>query len=350
MKLRFSLIPLEPSVPGKARLCVSAYDGEHLGVQNYQIQLERKDVDAYLQADGRWGAQSCWLQLQGWTEFEGGVAVLIDASVLDPILLQETGLRIALRNEQGSVVGVRGLSFNPLGLALSSAAGTGAQQAEAVHVLAPVSQHQPEPQPEPQLQPVPAPEPETVVEPIVAPVEEPEIPVIVEPPASPPVQQAPTKTRSRWGLWVGLAILAAAAAGGVAYWLSQDKPVEPLADVPKEPAGVCSLERMQTMAELTFVQECVNENYDSAQWLEVIGRAKQAGKCEIAQRLYVNKAQAGDAAIALAYAREYDPAQARSTQCFTQANPATAAYWYETVLMAQPENADAKARLQELSQ
>lgn len=338
MKLRFSLLPLEPSVPGKARLCVSAYDGEQLGVENYHIQLERKDVDAYLQADGHWGAQSCWLQLQGWSQYESGVAVLIDAKVLDPILLQETGLRIALRDEQGNVVGTRGLSFNPLGLALSSAAGAGAAQAEAVHVLEEVSQ------------PV-EPEPKPVLEPVIEQAKEPEVKVFVEPPSPPQVSKPAAKAKSRLGLWLGLAALAAAVAGGLAYWLGQDKSTESMTqEAPQQAAGVCSVERMQSMAELEFVQECVTEQYDSNQWLEVITKAKQAGKCEIAQRLYVNKAQAGDAVIALAYAREYDPAQARSAKCFTEPNPATAAYWYETVLMTEPDNAEAQARVQELGQ
>ena len=42
--------------------------------------------------------------------------------------------------------------------------------------------------------------------------------------------------------------------------------------------------------------------------LGIIQAAREAGKCSIAQRLYANRAQAGDVPIALAYAQEYDPA------------------------------------------
>ena len=52
--------------------------------------------------------------------------------------------------------------------------------------------------------------------------------------------------------------------------------------------------------------------------------------------------------IATAYAHEYDPKFHQASQCFAEPDKATAAYWYETILSHEPENAQAKARFEEL--
>ena len=79
--------------------------------------------------------------------------------------------------------------------------------------------------------------------------------------------------------------------------------------------------------------------------LGIIQAAREAGKCSIAQRLYANRAQAGDVPIALAYAQEYDPAGYKENACF-KADAATAAYWYQAVLDKDKDNAQALARLE----
>ena len=132
-----------------------------------------------------------------------------------------------------------------------------------------------------------------------------------------------------------------------------DSPAAP--DAPESrPAVVetdnCTMDKLADRPGLQFVQECVKESKTSEQWLTVIEEAKKAEQCDVAQRLYVNKAQSGDVKIAMAYAREYDPKDHQANACFSKPNPATAAYWYETVLLSEPDNAQAKARFQELSQ
>jgi hypothetical protein len=81
--------------------------------------------------------------------------------------------------------------------------------------------------------------------------------------------------------------------------------------------------------------------------LEVIAAAKLAKRCDLVQRLYAFKSQAGDIAVALAYAREFDP-QFHQAGCIASPDKATAIYWYEHVLSSQADNADAKARVQAL--
>ena len=51
--------------------------------------------------------------------------------------------------------------------------------------------------------------------------------------------------------------------------------------------------------------------------------------------------------IALAYAREFDPATFVAG-CLTAADKETAIYWYELVLSKEPENAEVKARIEAL--
>ncbi|KAG1381944.1 hypothetical protein G6F59_017881 [Rhizopus arrhizus] len=106
---------------------------------------------------------------------------------------------------------------------------------------------------------------------------------------------------------------------------------------------------MGNKTELEFVQACVKENLTSPAMLEVIQTAKKDGHCGIAQRLYANKAQAGDVQIALAYAKEYDPKYLEPSKCFATPDKATAAYWYETVLGVDANNTEAKERFEELS-
>ena len=105
---------------------------------------------------------------------------------------------------------------------------------------------------------------------------------------------------------------------------------------------------MNSLPELTFVQTCIKAAPDSAKLLEIINQAKAGKHCGVAQRLYANRAQAGDALIANAYAREYDPKYLKASECFPTADNATAAYWYETILTQDPNNAEAKQRFEEL--
>lgn len=99
--------------------------------------------------------------------------------------------------------------------------------------------------------------------------------------------------------------------------------------------------------ELSFIQGCLKSEPNTDQILEVIQQAKVAKACGIAQRLYANKAQGGNARIAFAYAREYDRQFVQEGGCFS-VDSDNAIYWYETGLGLDPNNAEARARLEEL--
>lgn len=110
----------------------------------------------------------------------------------------------------------------------------------------------------------------------------------------------------------------------------------------------CSLAALSAAKDdLIFLQECLKTNPEAAQILEVIGAAKAAKRCDLMQRLYAFKSQSGDTTVALAYAREFDP-EFHQVGCIVSPDKATAVYWYELVLSKQPDNADAKARVQAL--
>lgn len=121
-------------------------------------------------------------------------------------------------------------------------------------------------------------------------------------------------------------------------------------EAPAEPAApTCSATQLDSAQELDFVKQCVSQDLSSEQLLEVITAARDAGRCGIAQRLYANRAMAGDPAIAMAYAREFDPEFHRNNGCFADADADTAGYWYQVVLDNAPDNAEASERLEALT-
>jgi len=115
-----------------------------------------------------------------------------------------------------------------------------------------------------------------------------------------------------------------------------------------EVASSCSSQALKDAGDdLIFIRACLNTQPTSQQVLATIHNAKQAKRCNLVQRLYAYKAQAGDVTVALAYAAEYDP-QSFSGGCIDAADAETAVYWYEMALEHDPQNAQAQQRLQEL--
>jgi hypothetical protein len=98
---------------------------------------------------------------------------------------------------------------------------------------------------------------------------------------------------------------------------------------------------------LSFIQACLKTTPDTAKVLAVIETAKTAKRCEIVQRLYAFKGQAGDMVIALAYAKEFDP-KFFTAGCVTAADKNTALYWYDLVLSRDANHAEAKERAEAL--
>ncbi len=326
MAVFISLNPLPSRRAGYAELQIEGWNGDAVEVE---LSVRRNSSPAHLDAQGTWGGEQQWLRFGHGQTRDGRLVIQIGPSIVDAMLeaKRNSQFLIEARKPDGGVARypVRPI---PNDVTPSTAAGEAPAQAEVVNVA-----------PTPPTPPAPP----TVSEPS-PPVSEPAEPV------KPVVPQARKSKPVRAIVAVLLALLVA---GGLAAWFllkKGDAPeAAPKAEAPAAApvAAACSKDSLGTASEMAFVQDCVRDIKDPAAMLSVIQAARDAGKCSIAQRLYANRAQAGDAQIALAYAQEYDPATYRENACF-KADAATAAYWYQAVLEKDKDNAQAQARLKEL--
>ena len=99
--------------------------------------------------------------------------------------------------------------------------------------------------------------------------------------------------------------------------------------------------------EISFVQSCLATNPSDIQLIKIIEQAKKEGSCEVAQRIYSNKANSGSLRIAFMYAKEYDPNFYQENLCFSP-NIDNAIYWYEYVLEKNPQQKEANENLKRL--
>ena len=347
MPIRVDLLALEPNIPGQARLAVKKWRGAS---EKLEFSIQRNQDQLFLQGDKNWSNNPFWFQVPRFNQGtdEDVLETLIGPDVVDPLLegSGSSNFRIELRERDGGLVD-QGVVRPAQGLLSSIAGGETRALYEGGNLSVPEA-----PVEIPNLPSLELPEPQPTAEPVsVAPAPE---PVVAEPVVTKP---ATHKKSSLLPIIVGLLILLAIALS-LWFWMKKpadEAPVEtpPVAAEPaavSEPvaAGPCTLESMGSQSELNFVQNCIRETPDSAALLEIIATAKQAGHCGIAQRLYANRAQAGDVQIAHAYAREYDPKFHQPSTCFAEADAATAAYWYETILASVPDDAQARQRFEEL--
>ena len=343
MSITIKLSPLANPIPGHGFLQVRGWEHD---AGNLEFALQRNQDDYYLQHDQQWGNAPCWFA-QHFEEAADGdsISYQVGPQIVDPLLQNSaTGVfNFRLRSPDGS-----GEDENPMklmeGLALSGAGNaTGPGAAQTTVSLAQTTASQTTATTAPAVEPLS----EAQVEPptLAAPIAEP----------TPAASAKPAKSRTGLLAIVILALLAIAAA--LWFWLKQPAAPAPVvaptptptlaAPTPASPAP-CSVEALSSETELNFVQGCIKQSPDSAALLKVIELAKANKQCGVAQRLYANRAQAGNLDVALAYAREYDPKYLQASDCFKTADNATAAYWYETILGYQADNAEAAQRLKEL--
>ena len=181
-----------------------------------------------------------------------------------------------------------------------------------------------------------------VIEPLSEPIAETPIApsvvdTVVEPIIAPPVPKKKSPL-----IWV-LLLLLLICVGAAVWWFLFKGKSEP--EQPSTNQSVCEVKAGED--ELAFIQACLKTNPDTKQLLQVIENAKKINACGVAQRLYANKAQSGNAEIAFSYAKEYDSAFSKGEGCF-KLDKETALYWYETGLVADPNNTEAKKRIEEL--
>nr|WP_180202169.1 hypothetical protein [Pseudomonas sp. SbOxS1]NYU01512.1 hypothetical protein [Pseudomonas sp. SbOxS1] len=343
MPIRVDLLALEPNVPGQARLTVKKWQG---GEEQLEFSIQRNQDGFYLQDHKAWSNNPFWFKVSRFnlTASGEGLEAQVGPDVVDPLLegVANSQFQIELR-EQSHGHADKGVVRPGVGLLPSTAGGQTRSTYGGAELAAPSA-----PAPEPEIPEIPD-LPELTLS-----TAEPELElesVHTEPAYSPP--PAPVK-KSNKGL-IGLLIVVLLLAAGGGFWFYKRTPAPAVATTPAAPvapagadAQACTLDSMNSLPELTFVQTCIKAAPDSAKLLEIINQAKASKHCGVAQRLYANRAQAGDALIANAYAREYDPKYLKASECFPTADNATAAYWYETILTQDPNNAEAKQRFEEL--
>jgi hypothetical protein len=336
MPIRVDLLALEPNVPGLANLTVKKWQG---GEERLEFSIQRNQDGFYLQDKKAWSNNPFWFQVARFNVAASGEALEtpVGADVLDPLLEGSAGsqFQIELR-EQGLGHSDKGVVRPGVGLLPSTAGGQTRSTYGGAELTAPK-------EPEPEIPELPE-----LILPTAEPEAEPE-PLVAEPVYTPP--PAPVK-KSNKGLIALLIVVLLLLAAGAGFWFYKRTPAPAPVVAAAAPATAnaeaCTLDSMNSLPELTFVQTCIKAAPDSAKLLEIINQAKASKHCGVAQRLYANRAQAGDPLIANAYAREYDPKYLKASECFPVADNATAAYWYETILTQDPNNAEAKQRFEEL--
>ncbi|WP_439242927.1 hypothetical protein [Lonepinella sp. BR2474] len=314
-------IELKEKKPGYAEFSATGWKGG----DKIELAILRNQDNCYFSHNNQWNKEPVWHVVTDFSVNDGKLSGELGPNIIDALVQQSSNVRYMIQVKDGSVEDNGSVKFVGNILA-SSASGDTSREAD-IRQAPPVVE--PIPEPEPEL--VPEPEPEPEIEPIPDPVVE----SAVENTAVPEV---PPAKKSKLGLIIGLLILLLAIAGGVAYFLlGQDSP---------KALAACELDSAPK-DDLAFIQTCLKTNPDSQALLKLIEQAKQNKACGLAQRLYANKAQSGDSVIALAYAKEYDDAFSKGDGCF-KLDKETAVYWYEIALEKDPNNAEAKTRLDAL--
>ncbi|MFK9084223.1 hypothetical protein [Pseudomonas neuropathica] len=297
--------------PGRGELSVPGWKG---GETALEVTVRRSQDGRYLDSDGTWSSTPVWHALQGLAFAKDTLTGEVGPWLVDPLLLDHRmTYEVQLRDGVVSDKGVLRIS----GTILSSLAAGNPQGGEGRDK--PVI-HAPEKVPFEEVQ-----EPEEIIA----------------------LRDEPREERTpprRWWPWAVLAACGvfAAVLVGYFYWpFTATQAPEHLAQ--------CSSEVLkQSSDDMAFIQACLKTKPSSEQVLEVIARAKEAGRCELATRLYAYQGQAGDADVALAYARELDPKTFTPGGCIKEADAETAAYWYEIVESRNGKNLEVKQRLEEL--
>jgi hypothetical protein len=341
-KTRPELKPSLTGRPGFATLVLTGWESESIEIgARAEVCVQRNQDQRYL-GDGRqWTTLQTWHQVSLSDEPTAeSVALSLEPVIVDP-LVENPQMTYQIQIRIGSEHGVGVIRIRE-GVLSSHAAG------QSVSPVAHVYQASVEP-----LVPEPAP-----IELAPAPA-----PVI-------PIENKKSNKLPLIGLFILLLLIGV---GGFAWMQLKTQPattpnpvvaqaptvapvaapvVAPLPVPAAPPAPVeppaCSAEAMAKVKDdLMYIQSCLKTNPDSVQVLAVIDAAKKSNRCDLAQRLYAFKGQAGDIPVALAYAKEFDPASF-TPGCFKAADKETAIYWYEVVLSKDANHVEAKSRLEAL--
>lgn len=325
------IVELREHKPGYAEIEIKRWNGS----REIEIAVQRNQDRYYLKDGEQWNTEPVWHRVSDLTQNET-LKGIVGPWLVDPLIKQAGNSQFLLIAKDSNGLedqGVIRLSGNILA---SSASGDSSREQEVRNAV------NEEPKEEPKVETIDEP---AVNEQIIEQTTEPE-PVIadeiIQEPAPVIDHQAPKsaggKSRS-FGIIILLALLII---GGIVAWFF----MQGSSQSPESASNsACTVKSGED--EISFIQSCLKTNPDTKQILNIIENAKKENACGVAQRLYANKAQGGNAEIAFAYAKEYDSAFSKGDGCF-KLDKDTAVYWYETGLSADPNNAEAKQRLEEL--
>lgn len=325
------IVELKENRPGYADIEIKRWKGD----AEIEIAVQRNQDQHYFAQGGQWNPEPVWHRIGQLVNTGEALQGTLEPWIVDALVQQGGNTQYLLFAKSGDLIDRGVMRF--VGNILASSAGGESFRGEDVRevvqpeIITPSAVEKTE-----EIEPVSI-APEPVVETPIAP------PVIEEraEPVIPPSSNANAKKKSPL-IWI-LLLLLLIGAGAAAWWFLMKDKAEPAKNSPNQTA--CEVKAGAD--ELAFIQACLKTNPDTKQLLQVIDNAKKANACGVAQRLYANKAQGGNAEIAFAYAKEYDSAFSKGDGCF-KLDKETALYWYETGLTADPNNAEAKKRIEEL--
>lgn len=339
MPVRVDVHADERAGPGWAHLRVSGLkvsSAQALGdIRDIQFSLQRNQDSRYLAERGEWSPSEVWHRSQSVSVTDDGLDLLMGPDLVDELLVDPRAVyRVHLRQAAQSWSGVMRMAR---GVYPSGA--TGHVPDASRQVQTPAS--------------MPAVAAQDVAQDVVPQSVE-SIPDTA--PDTAPVTEPGTDKpgRSKKPLLLLVMVLLLALIGAVIVYLTWFRqPVEPPRAEPGSGSGAgaappCSLQAMQAVTDdLQFLQSCVQTRPDTKAVMTVIAAGKQAGRCDLIQRLYAHQAQAGNAEVAVSYAREFDP-QTFAGGCFKEPDAATALYWYDAALKLEPGRTDVVARVNAL--
>lgn len=323
--------------PGYAQIVTDlAYPAGNEGALRFSVQ--RNQDGKFLANHGQWVSTETWHLADNAGPGDQGLVLKVGPAIMDPILSDTRVVcRLQIQVEGGqTAAGVMRLAG---GLYPSNAA-------RAASVV---------PDPEPHHEPE----------------------VAVAEPAPVAALSEPAKKSKALPILLLLLLLALIGAG--LWWYLTQTPTKGVLDnpvkveestsstAPKEPqtvkpepatpapattveAAPCSVEALQqSKDEFAYLQACTQSKPSTEQIVAIIAAGKKDNRCDLIQRLYAYEAQQGNTALALQYAREFDPPTFKGG-CFKAPDIATAIYWYELVLQQQPDNQDALERIKVLKE
>ncbi len=327
----------ERRCPGFALLKISGW--KH-SPELSEMSVQRSEDEKYLSADGQWEPIPIWHTLAEMVVKDNdSIEADVPPAFVDPIIIApNNSYRVTLKS--GSESETRTMRIAN-GVLVSSAAGSPPESLEQGSglilgdaVIEPVKDPEPEPTPQEIDEAI-----EEAPEPIAVPIAE--------------IETESFFSRHKGKIIAALLALLLIIAGVLAWYFKlipdfnsgkqDDKPIETSSAVNATPA----LTADSNLSDLELLQKFIQSKPNTEQ---ILAQAKQwgnTGHCDAMLRLLVHSAhKSNDSAIALEYAKMYDPAEFKQTKCIDKADKDTALYWYQKAVEA--GSADAKSLLDKL--